>query len=357
MTGTPKNASKPNRYREITVSGAPREMGRQLGEAARDEVRGFCEVALERVQLTVDVSRERAMSIAQRSLVKAREYASHMVEELEGVAESAGVSLDELLLLQVRNQLTPDADSGCTSFALSPKPNSHGGIVAQNWDNDPLLDDFTVVLTRVPDDGPKIMTVTQAGLISYIGLNDRGIGLCLNTLPAPSRDVGVPHYFTVRAIHESDSLEQAVEAVRRADRVIPANIIMSTPQGPADLEVTVDDVHVLRPKGDDSGITHTNHCLHPDLVAINDDFPELIQSHPRKSRIDSLLNEARGLDAFKAALRDHDNHPRSICRHRNDDPNHGLWVTVLSVIIEADNGRMHVTRGTPCDHPYEVYSI
>ena len=40
-------------------------------------------------------------------------------------------------------------------------------------------------------------------------------------------------YFTVRGIYESSSLEAAVAAVRRAERAIPANIILTTPQGPA----------------------------------------------------------------------------------------------------------------------------
>lgn len=351
-------ASKPSRYREIVVSGSAREMGRQIGEAAREEVRGFCEVALERVNLTVPISRERAMSIAQQSAKYAEDYAPHMVEELRGIAEAADVTLDDLMLLQVRNQLTPEADAGCTSFALSADSSSgRSAVVGQNWDNDPLLDDFTVVLTRQPSDGPAMMTVTQAGLISYIGLNDAGIGLCLNTLPAPSRDVGVPHYFTVRAIHESRSMDQAVAEVSRATRAIPANIIMSTPQGPADLEVTIDDIKVLRDTETPGRVTHTNHCLHPDLLAINNDFPELIESHPRKARIDELLSTGHEIDHLKAALRDHDSHPRSICRHPNDDPTNGFWVTVLSAIIETDARRMHITRGTPCDREYEVYEL
>ena len=350
------NQAAPTRYREITVSGTPREMGRQIGEAAREEVRGFCDVALDRVNLTVAISRNKALSIANDSLALARDYAPHMVEELEGIAESANVTLADLMLLQVRNQLTPEADAGCTSFALEPAAGiDRGAIVGQNWDNDPLLDDFTVMLTRRPIDKPALMTVTQAGLISYIGMNDAGIGVCLNTLPAPCKDVGVPHYFTVRGIYEARSLDEAVYAVNRADRAIPANIMMSTPQGPADLEVTLEGVQVLH--GEDGRVTHTNHCLHPDLVAINDDFPELIQSIPRKQRVDALVSHTSPLDSLKAALQDHDNHPRSICRHANDDPTSGFWVTVFSVIIETESRRMHVSRGTPCDRPYETYLL
>lgn len=347
------------RYREIVVTGSPREVGRQLGEAARDEIRGFAEIALERVNKTMRVSRERAMLIAARSTEFAHEYSLEMLEELHGIAESSHVPFAELMLLQVRNQLRPDADAGCTSISLAPTGvPKKGAIVAQNWDNDPALDPFTIVLTRKPSGKPALMNLTQAGLIAYIGFNDAGIGLCLNTLPAPSREVGVPHYFTVRGIYESTSLAGAIDAVRRAKRAIPANIMLGTPQGPADLEVTLDEVCVI--SGEQGQVTHANHCKHPQLLAVNDDFPELIESYPRQQRIDKLLSEAGAplsLEAVKTALKDHEGRPRSICRHPNDDPQTGSWQTVFSVIIEPDQQRMHVSRGTPCEHPYETYDL
>jgi isopenicillin-N N-acyltransferase-like protein len=347
------------RYREITVSGPPFALGCQLGEAAREEVRGFAAIALERVNKTVRISRERALELSTATLPYVEAYDPAMLEELRGVAHSSGVSLEELVMLQIRNQFQPEKEAGCTSFALAPQLRVHGSVVGQNWDNDPALDPFTVVLTRRPEGKPALLNVTQAGLIAYIGLNSEGIGLCMNTLPAPSRPLGVPHYFTVRGIFEATSLDGAVAAVARARRAIPANIILATPQGPADLEVTVDQVHVLRDQGRGL-VTHTNHCVHPELVPINADFPELIQSGPRKERIDLLLKSAGGplgLETLKQALRDHQGYPCSICRHPNDHPVNGFWVSVFSVIIEAEAGRLHLSRGNPCTQPYAVYSL
>jgi isopenicillin-N N-acyltransferase-like protein len=260
------------------------------------------------------------------------------------------------MLLQVRNQLQAE-DAGCTSLSAEGL-RAGGRMVAQNWDNDPALDEFTVVLTRRPAGKPALMTVTQAGLVAYIGFSEAGLGLCLNTLPAPSRRLGVPHYFTVRGIYEAESLAGAVAAVQRAERAIPANIMLATPQGPADLEVTLDGVRVLT---DGALVTHANHCEHPELLPVNQEFPELIQSYARKRRIDDLLRALPGgspsLAHVQAALRDHDGYPRSICRHANDDPAHGFWQTVFSVIIEPDERRMHISRGTPCERPYETYGL
>lgn len=348
--------SRPSRYREIEVSGPPRELGRQIGEAAREETRGFCEVALERVNKTVSVSRERALDVSRRSTEFAEKYRPDLVEELRGTAEAAGVTLEDLMLLQVRNQFTPEKEGGCTSLAIR-SPEHADAVVGQTWDNDPVLDDFTVVLTRRPHDRPATVSCTQAGLISYMGFSETGIGACVNTLPAPSRPVGVPHYFTLRELFEARSLDEAAESVRRAHRAIPANIMLATPDGPADLEVTIDDVHVLRPDNGNS-ITHTNHCVHPELAPLNNDFPELIQSHARKHRIENLVVSTGGsIDELKTILSDHDDHPTSICRHPNDDPHNGFWVTVFALIIEPSQRRMHITRGTPCNHTFETYEL
>ena len=116
------------RYREIEVEGRPHEMGRQIGEAARDEIRGFAEVAIDRVNKTFPVSRERALEVARASMPFAEQYSIDMVDELRGMSEGSGVSLDELMMLQIRNQLQPEGDAGCTSFAVTA-PSSSGAVV------------------------------------------------------------------------------------------------------------------------------------------------------------------------------------------------------------------------------------
>lgn len=350
-------ARKP-RYRELTVAGEPRDMGRQLGEALLDVIREFCDEALRLVRKTVAISDASVAATIATATRRAVEYAPDHVEELRGVAEAAGVPFDAVMLLQTRNQMLPDPEAGCTSVALAARPGIRGSnLVAQNWDNDPALDRFTVVLTRRPTGKPALLNVTQAGLIAYIGCNDAGIGVCLNTLPAPARRDGVPHYFTVREIFAASSLDGAVTAVRRATRAIPANIMLATPQGPADLEVTIDAVHVLR---DDECVTHANHCRHPDLQALGERFPELIQSHARQARIDRLLHERSTpvtVQDLQQLLANHEDYPRSLCRHANHDPGTGFWETVFSVIIEPDARQLHLCRGQPCCQPYEVYKL
>ncbi|MDG2127059.1 MAG: C45 family peptidase [Planctomycetaceae bacterium] len=345
------------RYPELIVSGSPRHLGQQIGEAAREQIRGFCEVALERVNRTMKVTADAAAVVVAESTRFVADWCPDLLEELTGTAEGAGITVAELMLLQIRNQLTNEVESGCTSLSVGGH-GSHAPLVAQNWDNDPVLDQFTVVLTRRPTGKPATMMCTQAGLISYVGFSETGIGACVNTLPAPARGTGVPHYFVLRQMYDAASLDEAVSVVTSAHRAIPVNIMLATPQGPANLEATIDSLRVLTPTLA-PGVTHTNHCLHPDFEHINADFPELIESHPRKHRIDELLlsHDAPNPDRVKEALRDHHGHPTSICRHENPDPEHGFWTTVFSIVIQPSLRRMQVSRGTPCDHPFETYTM
>lgn len=344
-----------SRYREIQASGPPLQIGQQIGEQLREEIRGFCACAFERTVNTIRVSRDQCDLIVEQSTRHAKDYRPDLIEELQGTAEAAGVAFKELMFLQIRNQLIGSDSGGCTSFSV---PIGSGQtIVGQNWDNDPELDRFTVVLTRRPQGKPAYMSCTQAGLIAYIGLNENGIGACVNTLPAPSRPAGVPHYFTLRELFEANSLRGAVLAIDRASRAIPASIMLATPEGAANLEVLVDRVGVEQ---SDSGgpVVHTNHCTLPPNRRLAESHGDLIQSRARLNRITELVClRTESVGQLKTYLADHDGYPTSICRHFNDDPEHGFWKTVFSIVMEPATGTMHVARGNPCESSFESYSL
>ena len=339
-------------------------MGRQTGEATRELLRELVEVVTDRINVGraehLQISDEMALKVAHTSVSYASDYAPELMTEIEGVAEGAGLTVEQVMLINVRNQVPAAVDGACTGVVIEPRCAVSGwGFAGQNWDNDPAMDPFSIVLIRRPSGAPAHMNFTQPGIIGYMGLNEAGLGVVMNTLPAPARGVGVPWYFLVRRMYLHAALDAVISEVRRARRAIPANVALLTADGAADLEVTVDDVHVL--KADGRGVlVHTNHCVHPELARINELFPELIQSVPRMYRAESLLGDPGGpvgLERVKSLLSDHVDYPTSICRHENDNPGDGHWTSVISMIVEPSQGRMHLSRGNPCSNPYEVYSL
>ncbi len=388
---------KSTRFHVLDVRGSPRNLGRQIGEARRDEIRELLDLVINRVNKgrAEQITPTTAGAIAAGAMRFVERYAPDSLEEIRGIAQGAGVKVEQVMLLNARNMLskaddeagishnapTPPLSSvergfeltrsrrqrraqteGCTSLMVSAGASATGEAIAgQNWDNDPAMDPFSLVLIRRPKGKPASMTWTQPGLIAYIGMNDAGIGVCMNALNGPSRREGVPWYFIVRAFFEQSSLEGIVDAAERAPRTIPANAALVTPQGAADLEVTPQAVRVIQ--ADRTGrLAHTNHCVHPDLVPHNHRFADRVygQSVPRKARAETMLSEDGspvGVDALKRILSDHDGYPTSICRHPNPDPLTGWQRSVISIILEPSAERMHVSRGNPCEAKYETYTL
>ena len=81
----------------------------------------------------------------------AAEYAPELMTEVEGVAEGAGLTVDQVMLVNVRNQVPAAIDGACTGVVVEPERAESGtGMAGQNWDNDPAMDPFSVVLIRRP---------------------------------------------------------------------------------------------------------------------------------------------------------------------------------------------------------------
>jgi len=351
---------KKGRFPELKVCGSPREMGRDHGEACRQSIGRFLDLGIEQVNRSSSLSRTEAMGHAARYIPFVADYGPDMLEELRGIAEGAGISLEEAMFLQVRTQLMNPPGEGCTAFALERKATAEGSpLIGQNWDWDPSLEEVCIVLRRYPKGKPAFMSFTQVGLIAYMGLNSEGISVCMNLLKAQGYRYGVPPYFIVRSICEQASSEGCIQAAERAHRAMSQNVLVGTLQGAIDLEMTVDRVAVLSPSPV-GRLVHTNHFLDADLEACDELVYELPDTLSRYSRINRMLDDLAArpsVDTMKRLMADHEGYPSSICRHVGDDPQYGYMTTVASIIMEPAEGRMHLSRGNPCRNPYEAYQL
>ena len=352
------------------VSGTPIQMGESIGESQREILKNFYSITLDRInegrggdQSFKDIgiiSIDFAKKIAKESVVYVEEYSPDILEEIKGISNSSGLKIWEVMLLNIRNQLGIAFDSGCTSVGVSrEKSQSGNNIIGQNWDNDPELDKFSLVLIRRPKDKPDFISFTQPGLMAYIGFNDEGLGICMNALMAPGKGSGVPWYFIVRKIFEQNSYKNVIKQVVFAKRAIPANAFITTTSELFDLEITDSQMETLFP--DSNGVLiHTNHCVHPKFSKIAADYPDLIESKARFPRAQTFFDrksERITSDDFKNILMDHEEFPRSICRHENEHPETGFWTTTISVIIDPSENKMDLTRGNPCSNEYVTYKL
>lgn len=369
MMNASENSEKPERFPVVDVTGPPFEMGRQIGEMTRDLFAPLVDHVMFRMneRRQEPISREAALSATHRFIPHVRDFLPDAMEETEGVAEGAGVTVEEVMLANVRSEVPWSIAAegarleGCTTLAMSKDRATAGvGAIGQNWDNDLDMTPYSVVTIRRPAGKPAFMTWGQAGIIAYMGFSEAGVGVAMNALPGDSRPDGVPWYFGVRAVYEATSLAEIETALGRGPLARSGNVGLITREGPADVEVQVDGVRVLR--DEDGLLVHTNHCIHPDLAEVNVKYQQSLygQTFARAQRGMMLLGSSGGrvsVDDFKTILSDHQDAPTSICRHPNDHPVSGSDCSVVSIIVEPDAGRMHLTRGNPCENPYEVYNL
>jgi len=343
------------------LQGTPREVGRQHGEALRSMIRAHLELiytqGAQRSNLAPETGRRWALAFGPMI----GEAAPHFLEEIEGVAEGAGIERAEALLLQVRQEVAHVARFGavdleCTSFAVSgPYTRAGTTFAGQNADLAGGIEAFSAVLTFAVTGKPAVMMLVPAGQISYLGISSEGLSADANFLRSAGWRTGFPRYLLTRLAIEQPTLKAAVDAALTPRRASSRNLLLADRTGAmVDIETTAQE-HGLA--WGDGCLVHANHHVLPGMAGHETaTAEERHNSGCRQDRIAALMEEHRGrIDAtvLKTVLRDHANRPHSICAH----PGERVSYSFASIVSDLEAGAMEVAVGPPCEHDYVRYEV
>ena len=339
------------------LHGTHRDVGRQHGEALRSLIRAHLELIAQQSQLSPETARRWAQAFG--PVIGAA--APHFLEEIEGLAQGAGIETAEALLLQVRQEVAHVARFGsvdleCTSFAVSAAYTRTGGTFAgQNADLSGGIEQFAAVLTFAVTGKPAVMMLVPAGQISYLGISSEGLSADANFLRSRGWRTGFPRYLLTRLAIEQPTLKAAVDAALTPRRASSRNLLLADRAGAmVDIETTAEE-HALT--WGDGCLVHANHHVLPGMAGHETaTAEELHNSSCRHERIAALMEAGRGrldAEALKVILRDHANRPHSICAH----PGARATYSFASLIADLDAGRMEIAVGPPCEHEYATYTL
>lgn len=281
------------------------------------------------------------------------------VQEMQGVADGAGVTFLDVVALNVRTEIIfglvaqnpaePVPMDGCTSLAWMTE---HGTrmFLGQNWDwmkeQSPNL--IVCHISQSDSDIPDISMITEAGVIGKIGLNSLGVGVCLNAIRARGVDSSkLPIHLALRSVLESKTMGQAVESVKKVGTAGSGHILVADPTGAVGLECTSRGVLELH-MDDKQRILHTNHFLlhHPD----EDKSPWLSDSLNRLSRIGHLLDDLTSSQSPEVGIReafaDEDDYPGSINRRQVGGSESE---TLFNIIMDLGKKEASLTVGRPTE--------
>ena len=349
---------------KVEVRGSHRAIGRALGEAARPQVEAAVAYYRENLAGMSEFSFDAAESLSLRYAAAARRVLPKLVDELEGLAEGAGVPFGALAVLNCGEELTcvGDPAAHCTTVAMA----AAGRVVAahnEDWYAGDVANNVLMDVT-VPD-GTRFLAMSAAGYLGATGISSHGIASGANTVYSGDVRIRVPNMVVRRWVLEARSLPEAVERACLPQRARGSNHLFASADGSiVDVETSATAFAVIQAEAHGGGASwtaHTNHYLDDSMKG--HELSTWEGSRRRLARARALVVDglARGDDPADIAARtlcDHDGDPLCICAHVDESlPPAEREMTCASQVWDLEAMTMDVCAGPPCENPYRRYRL
>lgn len=346
----------------IEISGPPETRGRQYGQQAAARIRkGIAHYGGQLRRL--DMSPGSVAELVQSCLKPIEDFDDSYIPEMRGIAAGAGVEFEDVVLLNARTEILklaqrPDLrahlagaldEGGCTAVCVLPEATADRRVIhAQNWDWKAECAETAVVLRIRRDDGPDMLTFTEAGGLARSGMNAAGVAITANYLQCDRdyRQLGVPLALIRRKVLQQEHLALAMRAVYATPKSAANNMMVSHSGGVViDFECAPDEsfqVHAT-----EGLLVHANHFVSPVALAKLRDAG--VANSPctiyRDLRVRSLIAPHAGAvmpGHVKAALFDTFGAPWSVCRPIRPSLDGTLSATVAMIVMVPELGLMEV---------------
>jgi isopenicillin-N N-acyltransferase-like protein len=302
----------------------------------------------------------------------AKRWTPDLLEEVRGIADGADLPFDTVYAFQLVDELwayAAEQDANHCSTVGVARTGTAPAFVAQNMDLETFRDGFQAVL-HIQEEGPtpEQFIFTCAGLVALNGMNNRAIGLVVNTLSQlrSSRD-GLPVAFIVRGVLAKTQAEDAIAFLNEVKHASGQNYLLGAGGRVYDFEASADKVVALTPDGGGDIVYHTNHPLVNDnhsaryAAWLKQQDPHQTRSGDSPTRYQAL--EARfkkaganvGSEQIKAALRSKDSERHPVCRPVTPDA--PIFTFGSTIMTLSERPVLEVAMGPPDENPYTRFEV
>ena len=294
-----------------------------------------------------------------------RRWTPALLEEVEGIAEGSGRTLDETLGFQFMDEewwfgaaryLKPSVPVNHCSVIASRARGGQPPILAQNMDLRAYLDGGQAVISTKNGRAPRTTIMTICGMIGLCGANDRGLGVVVNTLwQLQSAANGLPVACVMRGILDQPDLAAAVGWIQKPLHASGQHYLIGDPEGFASFEASAELVNPIPWTDESPSFLHTNHPIapnHPVRVRRAEE-----NSRARYETLCSLMtNSTLSVDEIKSALSAKGGaHPISV---RPDPADLTSTMTFASIVMELTRPPViELAGGPPCSNSYRTIKL
>jgi isopenicillin-N N-acyltransferase-like protein len=341
------DATQEKRFREVSLSGNATERGRAHGEQLRADIEETLDYYRSLFALGNAELREQARVFA--AIIEA--FNPAYAEEIEALAAAANIEPLYAYAMNSRSEILNNLDvPECTAVM-----NCEEALLAQNWDWSEALESLVVMLAIEREDGHRILTLTEPGIIGKIGMNSAGLGVCLNILKTDRALRGLPVHVLLRAILDCSTMTQARTLLDTTRVGKASHVLIGAANGEClGMEYAAADSHALQPQA--GVLLHTNPYLADAGLNTMEAFPS---THERWHRASQLLAEDNSRAGVRAMLLDQSQAEFSICRPYSPAAAAGFGNvgTVFTVLMELEAGTMQVRPGANPETPFYQVSF
>lgn len=341
----------------ISLKGSPFDMGFNHGRILNRQIEANFSLYIKMIRGYTTTKEEKIVEQALAFLPVLQETAPLLVEEMEGIARGARVSIASILVLNARTELMAGAwgTGECTTIGLVGQRTIDGRpLLVQNWDWTPRSKTGAAFFVLEPKKSPRALIFAEAGQVGKIGLNEAGLGVLLNILVSADLQTGIPVHVLLRMILNEVDVEGAVSRVRNADRASASHFLLGDVEGNIiGLEFTPNTCAEILPSK--NAILHTNHFCDPSVTEVDLTRAMLPDTVKRFDRAQKLIDQKERWTSheLRDVFMDHENGPTSICRHVDTGvPEHLQTETVGSFVFDLFEKKIQATYGQPCRNSY-----
>ncbi|MEZ5040821.1 MAG: C45 family peptidase [Saprospiraceae bacterium] len=361
----------PRTLTEITLTGSGYELGLQHGKKLKKEIGEILSAWKTNTssQLGKDADEVLKDFFAYASFTEAiKKWTPDLYREVEGIAAGSGQALQDILVLNLLDEFWVYVDNldnhHCSGVGV-PSINGHPSYISQNMDLENYTDGFQILMRlKRTKSRPEQLILTHPGLIALNGLNEEGIGVCVNTLmQLKASSMGLPVAFVIRYLLNATEKEDLLSFIQTVHHASGQNYIIGIKGEVFDFEASANKVVRFNPNNENGTVYHTNHPLvnddlkpwfslfDPNLEA--DAKPLHSNSHLRLKAVEKRMTAQKAIseDMIKEALRSRDDQNHPVCR-TNYENGHGF--TFASVIMTlADHPFLQILAGPPDESDYQ----
>ena len=257
-----------NTIEQFEAGGSHREVGLAIGSHFAGAIHRFFD-SYERLQqqLLPFYHTSTGKNYYQSFLALHRSRFPAYMSELEGIAEGAKRSFEEVFLVNLRGEFSglmpPDSQTadtpvqGCTDCLVLT---AESALIGHNEDGSPASLGRQYVVTVNLADGPTFSALSYPGFLpgNAFGFNQAGILHTVNHVAPRPIKVGLSRHFLARSLLDARSLDEAIGYITGPDRAsgFNYNIGSLSERRLISVEVSPERHHVHEIQG---YYTHTNH--------------------------------------------------------------------------------------------------